>query len=64
VNEVDVMKDIDFEYIVSYVTSYITKNTVTIVMEYCENGDLANCIEDLKNEDNLLKESLIWKYFI
>jgi serine/threonine protein kinase len=49
-------------FIVRYRESFIEDNTLNIVMEYCDNGDLHNYLK-LQNK-RPLKEDKIWRFFI
>jgi len=60
-NEVKILSSLNNDYIVKYYESFIEKNYLNIVMEYCEGGDLANLI---KNSIKTLPESKIWKFLI
>ena len=35
-----------------------------IIMEYCENGDMAQLIKKCKNEKDFVAEDVIWKIFM
>ncbi len=60
-NEVKILSSLDNAYIVKYYESFLEKNFLNIVMEYCEGGDLANLI---KNSLKALPESKVWKFLI
>ena len=60
-NEVKILSSLNNAYIVKYYESFIEKNYLNIVMEYCEGGDLANLI---KNSPKTLPESKVWKFLI
>ena len=40
------------------------KNKLYIVMEYCENGDMAQLIKKCKAEKDFVAEDVIWKIFM
>ena len=44
--------------------SFEEKNSMNIVMEYCDGGDLDDFIKENKKKSSLLDENLIWKIFI
>ncbi|ROI15867.1 Serine/threonine-protein kinase Nek1 [Anabarilius grahami] len=50
--EVEILKTLNFGYIVTYVNSFEDKEAgrIYIVMEYCEGGDLAKIMETQKEE--------------
>ncbi len=45
INEVHILNKLDNEYIVKYYDSFIDKNILNIIMEYCEGGDLNNYLK-------------------
>ncbi len=45
INEVHILNKLNNEYIVKYYDSFIDKNILNIVMEYCEGGDLNNYLK-------------------
>ncbi|XDV11440.1 hypothetical protein PO909_000379 [Leuciscus waleckii] len=51
-NEVEILKTLQFGFIVSYLDSFEDKEAgrIYIVMEYCEGGDLSKIMEKQKNE--------------
>jgi serine/threonine protein kinase len=46
--EIDIMKKVQHENIVRLLDVYQTTNNMYIVTEYCEDGDLANCLKKRK----------------
>ena len=62
--EVDLMKRLTHPNIVHYKESFLSKNkdSLCIVMEYCDGGDLSNKIE--KQRNRLMSESFILNYFV
>jgi NIMA (never in mitosis gene a)-related kinase len=40
INEVTILSKLDNPYIVKYYDSFIEKNFLNIIMEFCEGGDL------------------------
>ena len=63
-NEARILKKLDCKYIVKYYDSYEENNTLNIVMEYCQNGDLSSFINDCKKKNKILPENQIWQFFI
>ena len=68
INEVEleskILKKIQSKYVVKYYESFEEDNKLNIVMEFCECGDLNDFIENQKKSKHLLKEDIIWKFFI
>jgi len=62
--EVSLMKKLGHPNIVHYRESFLSKNkdSLCIVMEYCDGGDLSNKIE--KQRNRLMSESTILHYFV
>ena len=62
VHEVNTMKDLSHENIVRYVNRYLDKQTgkLYMVMEYCDNGDLARYIKRHKSERRYIAEDKVW----
>ena len=63
-NEAKILKQLNCKYIVKYYDSFEENNTLNIVMEYCQNGDLSTFINENKTKNILLSENQIWKFFI
>ena len=61
-NEVEILKKFNNEYIVKYYESFTKDNYYNIIIEYCENGDLASFIKKHKTRNNFINEKVI--YFI
>ena len=62
--ESEILKKIKSKYVVKYYDSFEEEDKLNIVMEYCESGDLNDFIENQKKTKVLLKEEVIWKFFI
>ena len=62
--ESKILKKIQSKYVVKYYESFEEDNKLNIVMEFCECGDLNDFIENQKKSKHLLKEDIIWKFFI
>jgi serine/threonine protein kinase len=60
--EATIMSKTDNKYVVKYVDSFVKKDSINILMEYCENGDLGKYLKLQMNRS--LEESKIWKFFI
>ena len=63
-SESKILKSIKSKYVVKYYDSFEEENKLNIVMEFCECGDLNDFIEMQKKSKHLLKEDIIWKFFI
>jgi len=63
-NEAKILSSITSEFIVKYYASFLENNTLNIVMEYCESGDLSKYLSIKRNLVKILNEDLVWKYFI
>ena len=60
--EAIIMSKINNQYIVKYYDSFVKKDSINIIMEYCENGDLGKYLKKQMNRN--LEENKIWKFFI
>lgn len=58
-HEVTILSSLNNPYIVKYYESFVENNTLHIIMEYCEKGDLSQV---LKRQP--LNEAKVWKFFI
>jgi len=61
-SEASILQSLSSPYIVSYHSSFIESEKLCIVMEYCENNDLARLLQ--ARHGQYLEEDTIWKYFI
>jgi len=62
--EVELLRKLDHPNIVEYKGSFFVKDTLMIVMQYCEGGDLAGYIKALAREKNRMQEKMIMHYFV
>lgn len=62
-NEVRLLASIDCEYIVAFKSAFFEEDdqTLYIVMEYAEKGDLASKIEQHQQQQTRFREEEIWK---
>ena len=60
--EIQFLGQLNSQFIVKYVDSFIEDSGIHIVMEYCEHGDLFKNLA--KRNGFLLSENRIWKFFI
>lgn len=56
------MSKIHCQYVCKYYDSFVHKDTINIIMEYCENGDLGKYLKTQMGRQ--LNEAKIWKFFI
>lgn len=66
VHECNTLKELHHPQIVSYVDRYLDKarSKIFIIMEYCENGDLARYIKRHKQERSFIAEDKIWSVLV
>ena len=66
VNEVRILSSISHPNIVGYKEAFWNQknNTLNIVMEYCDDGDLETKINNMKRNEEKFDEKLIWEYSI
>ena len=62
--ESKVLAKINSTYVVKHFESFIEKNKLIIVMEYCEQGDLSKLIQRQRLKKKPFEEKLIWQYFL
>ena len=62
VHEVNTMKDLNHDNIVKYIDRYLDKGKgrLYMIMEFCDNGDLARYIKRHKTERRYISEDKIW----
>jgi len=65
-NEVRILASINHPNIITYKEAFFedSTNSLCIVMEYADNGDLYQKIEECKKKSTYIPEHTIWKYFI
>ena len=59
-NENNILKSINHENIVKYIDSFKDKDSYSIIMEYCDNSDLLNYIENIKKEKKVIEPKIIY----
>eukprot|EP01038_Epipyxis_sp_PR26KG_P011936 gene11936-15977_t len=65
INEVHILSLLSSPYVVTYYDSFIYKDTLHIVMEFCNKGDLSNLIKRAKEKNvTCLREDVIWSISI
>lgn len=65
--EVALLRRLDHPNIVQYKDNFFMGDTLVIIMQYCEGGDLATLIKDYakaKNPKKRIREELIMSYFV
>jgi NIMA (never in mitosis gene a)-related kinase len=61
INEVRILSSMNSNYVVQYYDSFISEDSLHIVMEYCNKGDLQNLLKKAKEKDmTCLKEHVTW----
>ena len=60
--EIAVMAEVDSHFVVGYYDSFITEQTICIIMEYCQHGDLCSAIK--KQNGKSFANNFLWKVFI
>ena len=65
-SEINCLSKLNHPNIVRYVEKIVQKEQkkIFIVMEYCENGDMAQLIKKCKAEKDFVAEDVIWKIFM
>ena len=66
VNEVRILASVNHPNVIGYKEAFWDEksNSLNIVMEYADDGDLQTKINKMKNENGFFNESLIWYYSI
>jgi len=64
VNEIRVLASIKHRNIVRYCDAFVEKDSLHIVMEFAEHGDIGRQIEKFKKANKYIKEDTIWMYLI
>ena len=59
--EVSILKKVDHKNIIKYYSSFLEKETLYIIMEYAELGDLYSLIKHYKKHSKHFSESDLWK---
>ena len=62
--EANLLKSLKHANVVGYKDSFVEKGILTIVMEYCEVGDLSYHIKRRQKDARPFDEDLIWNWFI
>lgn len=61
INEVKLLASMDSQYVVRYYDSFINKENLSIIMEFCNKGDLQRLIKKAKSSGvTCLLENVIW----
>ena len=60
-HEVSILKKVDHKNIIKYYSSFLEKETLYIIMEYAELGDLYSLIKHYKKHSKHFSESDLWK---
>ena len=62
--EAQLLKDLKHPHIVQYIESLIDDDIFIIIMEYCEEGDLAHHVKRMRNKKEYFSEDLILNWFL
>ena len=62
--EAKILSQLNHKYIVKYYDSFESNNSLFIVMEYCENGDLNSFLLKMQKKTPHINENSIWKFFL
>lgn len=65
-SEINCLSKLNHVNIVRYIEKIVKREQkrIYIVMEYCENGDMAQLIKKCKAEKDFVAEDVIWKIFM
>lgn len=63
-NEATILSSLNSEYVVKYLESFVLNNSLNIVMEFCDAGDLGIYLKEYMKTGKYLPEEKIWKIFI
>jgi serine/threonine protein kinase len=66
VSEINCLSKLNHQNIVKYIEEIVIREQkkIYIVMEFCENGDMAQLIKKCKSEKDFVAEDVIWKIFM
>ena len=65
INEVKLLAAVNSPYVVKYFDSFVEKDTLYIVMEYCDRGDLKGLLKRCKSKgDPALANPKVWTLFL
>lgn len=62
--EAVILSSLNSKFVVKYLESFLIDNSLNIVMEYCDAGDLSIYLNNFKKTGKYLPEEKIWKIFI
>ena len=63
-NEAKLLKELKHPHIVDYVETFIVDGTFIIIMEYCEEGDLAFHVKRMRTRKENFSEELVLNWFL
>ena len=64
VNEIRIMASIKHKNIVRYCDAFVERDSLFIVMEFAEHGDISRQIDKFKAANKYIKEDTVWSYLI
>ena len=63
-NEIEIFKSLHHPNLIQYITSFIHKSMLCIIMEYADDGDLFKVVKEHLTKKKKIEEELIWKWFL
>lgn len=63
-NEIRIMASIKHRNIVRYCDAFVERDSLFIVMEFAEHGDISRQIDKFKAANKYIKEDTVWSYLI
>ena len=62
--EAQLLKELKHPHIVEYIENFIDDGTFIIIMEYCEEGDLAFHVKRMRTKKEHFSEDLVLNWFL
>lgn len=63
-SEVYIMKDIQHDHIIKFYSSFVENQSLYIIMEHAESGDLHQYYRQQRQKKRFIKESFLWKVML
>jgi hypothetical protein len=63
-NEIRIMASIKHNNIVRYCDAFVERDSLYIVMEFAEHGDISRQVDKFKKANKYIKEETIWCYLL
>ena len=61
--EVKILARLRHPFVLAHVDSFVEEDSLNVVVEFCERGDLAQAIERQRGK-GFMEENVVWRYFI